>query len=195
MNQEKVKTMVQGAFLAAFNGALGVLNLYLGEMLDILFAYIMILPMVWYAKEKKLSDSILVVLATMFILFVIGEPFFMMFASLSLMMGVFYGEALKRNWNPRLTFYGLVGVSALKNGIVFFLFGKLLGLSVFEEGKEIYQMLMGWLPGIENVISLDVMFVLLWVVLFLSEADIVIVYSKLFLKRIAQRNNEFKTRM
>lgn len=183
----KVKPMVQGAFIAAFNGVLGILNIYLGQILDVVFAYVMILPMAYYSKRNRLSNSLLVVLVSFIVLFMVGELFFMFFASASLIMGVFYGESLKRNWTKRKTFYGLTFLSAIKNGIIFFLLGQLLGLSVFEEGMEIYEMLVEWIPIFKNAISSTVMFIILWILVFLSEAKITMAYSDLFLKRIEKK--------
>ena len=188
MMNNKVKPMVQGAFLAAFNGVLGVLNIYLGQMFDVMFAYVMVLPMVYYSKHNRLSNSLLVMLVSFFVLFMVGELFFMLFATACLMMGVFYGEALKREWSKKRTFYGLTFLSAIKNGIIFFLLGELLGLSVFEEGIEIYEMMVGWIPIFNEMLSSTVVFVILWILVFLSEAKITMFYSDLFLHRIEKHN-------
>lgn len=187
MNTKKIKPIVQGAMLAALYGVLAIVNIYTGSMFDVLLAYIMVLPMSYYAREYSLKYSLLVAFASGVLLFMVGELFFLFFSIPTLLMGIFYGEALKRNLSNRATSIGLLCISAIKNFFVFFVFGSLLGISIWQEGMEIYQEVINLIPILKNIISPTVSFIILWVITFLCESYVVKVYSNLFLNRIMKK--------
>lgn len=187
MNTKKIKPLVQGAMLAALYGVLAIVNIYTGSMFDVLLTYIMVLPMSYYAREYSLKYSLLVVFASGILLFMVGELFFLFFSIPTLLMGVFYGESLKRKLSNQITSIGLLCISAVKNFFVFFIFGNLLGISLWKESMEIYQDIISFIPILKNIISPTISFILLWFIMFLCESYIVKMYSKLFLNRIMKK--------
>lgn len=187
MNQKVIKPMVQGAVIVSVYAVLALVNLYTGSLLDVLLCYIMVLPMTWYTKTYSIKESVVVVLASFFVLMMVSEIFFVFFSVPTLIMGIFYGEALKRGLSTRNTYIGLLIISAIKNYFIFFILGNILGMSLQEEGIELYHEVLSLFPWLQNIITADGVFVLMWVFIFIFEAYIVMAYSNLFLNRIIKK--------
>lgn len=187
MSGNKVKIMAQGAMLASVFGVLGVINIYTGSLFDIILAYIMTIGLVYYTYLYDYHAGLSVLAATFVILFLVGEMFFTFYVTSTLTMGVFYGFCLKHQKSIKFSKYGLMIVSAIKNFLVFFLLGGLLGINVYQEGLEIYGEIMNLIPFLKNIISPIVCFGLLWVFLFVCESYIVRSYSHLIMSKLMKR--------
>ena len=187
MKTLKVKAIVQGAMIVAVFGVLAIVNAYTGSMFDIIFSYIMVLPMSWYTKQYSVKESLLVVFASGVVLSMMPGLFFVFFSVPTLLMGIFYGEALKKGYTKKCTYIGLLIISAIKNYFIFFIFGSLLGISIMEEGRELYQGFISLLPMLKNSVTPMLLFILQWVFIFITEAYIVMTYSSLFLNRIMKQ--------
>lgn len=187
MNTKKVKPIVQGAMIAGIYGVLAIVNLYTGSLFDVLFSYAMVLPMTWYSLEYSFKYSLSLLIASGVILFFVGELFFLFFSVPTLLMGIFYGYTLKKSISSRITNIGLLLISAVKNYFIFFVFGSMLGISVFEEGLEMYEMCIAIIPRLRNILSVNASFVIIWILIFVSEAYIVEIYSNWFLKRTLKK--------
>lgn len=187
MQKIKVKAMVQGAMLVAVYGVLAIVNAYTGSIFDVMFSYVMVLPMTWYTREYSLKQSLVVVFASGVVLTMMPGLFFIFFSVPTLLMGIFYGEALKRGYTKKNTYIGLLIISAIKNYFIFFIFGSLLDISIMAEGIEMQQQILSMLPGLQNILTPMVIFILIWVFIFILEAYIVMAYSNLFLNRIMKK--------
>lgn len=187
MSGSKVKIMAQGAMIASLFGVLGVINIYTGSIFDIIFAYIMVLGLVYYTYLYDYKAGLSVLAVTFVVLFLVGEIFFTLYASSSLLMGVFYGYCLRNRKSKRFAKYGLMVISAIKNFLIFFLLGGILGINVYQEGLEIYSDIMGVIPGLKNVFTPEITFCLLWLFMFICESYVVRVYSDILIGKMVKR--------
>lgn len=102
-------------------------------------------------------------------------------------MGVYYGYCLKCQKSKRVTRYGLILISVAKNILIFFVLGSMLGINVYQEGLEIYQWITSFIPFYQSLISPEISFILLWLLVFVSEAYIVIIYSGFIISKLMKR--------
>lgn len=187
MNGNKVKVMAQGAMLASLFGVLGVINLYTGSIFDIVLAYVMVIGLVYYTYLYDYRAGLSVLAVTFVILFLVGELFFTFYVTFTLVMGIFYGYCLKHEKQKCFSKYGLMIISAIKNFLIFFLLGGLLGINVYQEGLEMYREIISLIPMLKNILTLEVSFALLWIFLFISESYIVRVYSNIIVSKLMKR--------
>lgn len=187
MNGNKVRIMAQGAMLASLYGVLGIINIYTGSFFDIILAYVMVVGLVYYTYLYDYRAGISVLAVTFVILFLVGELFFTFYVTFTLVMGIFYGYCLKHQKKKRFSKYGLMIISAVKNFLIFFLLGGLLGLNVYQEGLEIYQEIISLIPVYKNFLTPEITFALMWIFLFISESYIVRVYSNIIVSKMMKR--------
>lgn len=187
MSGNKVKIMSQGAMLASLFGVLGVINIYTGSMFDIIFAYVMVLGITYYTYLYDYRAGLSVMAVTFVVLFLVGELFFTLYAGSTLMLGVFHGYCLKYQKSKRYSKYGLMVIAAIKNFVIFFVLGGLLGINVYQEGLEIYRDLVGVIPFFKDILIPEIMFALLWIFMFVCESYIVRAYSNLLLGKMMKR--------
>ncbi|WP_455684047.1 DUF2232 domain-containing protein [Thomasclavelia sp.] len=187
MSGSKVKIMAQGAMIASLFGVLGIINIYTGSIFDIILAYIMVLGLAYYTYLYDYKAGLSVLVVTFVVLFLVGEIFFTFYASSSLLMGVFYGYCLRNQKSKGFAKYGLMIISAIKNFLIFFLLGSILGINVYQEGLEIYRDIIGVIPGVKNVITPEVTFGLLWLFMFICESYVIRVYSDILIGKMMKR--------
>lgn len=187
MSGSKVKIMAQGAMISSLFGVLGIINIYTGSIFDIIFAYIMVLGLAYYTYLYDYKAGLSVLAVTFVILFLVGEIFFTLYASTSLIMGVFYGYCLKNQKSKSFAKYGLMVISAIKNFLIFFLLGGILGINVYQEGLEIYSDIVGVIPVLKNIFTPEITFCLLWLFMFVCESYVVRVYSDILIGKMMER--------
>ncbi|MFQ6792696.1 MAG: DUF2232 domain-containing protein [Thomasclavelia sp.] len=187
MNNKQIKMMTQGAMLVALFGVLGIMNMYTGSLFDVLLAYVMVVILVYYTFIYDYQAGLMVLLAAFIVLFLVGQMFFTFYTTFTLTMGVFYGYCLKHQKSYRFGKYGLMVISAIKNFLVFFILGGLVGINLFTEGMEMYQALIGLLPFLKGILNPMVMLGVLWILLFICEGYIVRVYSNLLIVKMMKR--------
>ncbi|MFV0394307.1 MAG: DUF2232 domain-containing protein [Coprobacillaceae bacterium] len=185
MNNNKVLPIVQGAMIASLYGVFSLLNTYTGSTFDIILSYIMVMPMLWYASEYSIKYTLSLYITSAVVVFIMGQLMFWSFSIPTLLLGVFYGIYQKHK--GKHMFIGLVITSAIKNSISFFIFGGMTGISVWQEGKEMYQMIIEFLPFLENIINVEISFIIMWILIFICEAYCIMMYGNLFLKRIIKK--------
>lgn len=188
MSGNRIRIMSRGAMLASVFGVLGLVNIYTGSVFDIIFAYIMVLAIAYYTSLYDYKAGLSVMAVTFVILFLVGELFFAIYASITLSLGIFYGYCLYNNKSSNFSKYGLMLISAFKNFLVFFILGGLLGLNVYREGLEIYREIVGAIPLLKKIISPEITFVVLWLFMFICESYIVRSYFGMLIDRIGKRN-------
>lgn len=184
MNRNKIQMMVKGAMLASLFGVLGMINIYTGTMFDVIFTYVMVVGIVYYTLQYDYQAALSVVFVTGVVLFMVGEMFFTIFSCLTLLLGVFYGACQKRHKNNQFIKWGLMLLSALKNAIIFFMLGKLLGMDPYQEGLEMYQEIIAIIPIIKNVINPTITYAVMWILMVIGESYIVRWYSDVFVLRM-----------
>ena len=174
MSGSKVKIMAQGAMISSLFGVLGIINIYTGSIFDIIFAYIMVLGLAYYTYLYDYKAGLSVLAVTFVILFLVGEIFFTLYASSSLIMGVFYGYCLRNQKSKSFAKYGLMVISAIKNFLIFFLLGGILGIN-------------GVIPVLKNIFTPEITFCLLWLFMFVCESYVVRVYSDILIGKMMER--------
>lgn len=187
MNSKRIKMMTQGAMLASLFGVLGIINLYTGSLFDVLFSYVMVVFLTYYTYIYDYQAGLIVLITTFFVLFLVGELFFTFFTSCTLLMGVFYGYCLKHQKSMNFSKYGLIVISAIKNIIIFFILGGLLGIDIVKEGLEIYQGIISMVPFLQGIFNPIVMFLVIWILMFICESYVIRVYSGLLIVKMMKR--------
>lgn len=185
MNNNKTLPLVQGAMITSIYGVFAIINTYTGSAFDIIIAYIMLIPMMWYVYTYSVKYSISLYCASIAIIFICGNIMFGSFCIPTLLLGIFYGIHKKKEGKHMLI--GLVLVSAIKNSISFFVFSGMTGISVYKEGQEIYQELIHILPFLKDIINVEISFILLWLFIFICEAYCVMRYGELSLLLINKK--------
>ena len=148
MGNVKIRKMVQGAMIAAIFGALSIFNTYTGSMFDIFICYGMVIPLVWYSYTYCLQDGLLVSLIAMIVIMIIGLPFFAISSFSSCLIGVFLGEALKRQASRGVLFLGTLSLTFFNNILLYEVFAGLLNMDLIAEMKEMYMMMDNVFPSI-----------------------------------------------
>ena len=95
---------------------------------------------------------------------------------------------MHNNKSKRFSKYGLIVVSALKNFIIFFLMGGLLGIDVYKEGLEIYRDIMNVIPWLKNIVTPEIGFALLWIFMFVCESYVIRSYFDIIIGKLSKRN-------
>ena len=156
MGKTNTKKMVQGAMIAAIFGVLSILNTYTGSLFDIFICYAMVIPLVWYGYIYNLKDNFIVAVVSMFVIAMVGLPFFVISSISSCLAGLFIGEALKRQANRETIMLGTFVVTLFNNFLIYEVFSGLLGMNLIAEMEEMYQMMQTALPSLAQSLSLEV---------------------------------------
>lgn len=155
MGRTNTKKMVQGAMIAAIFGALSLINTYTGSIFDIFICYGMVVPIVWYGYQYTLKDNIIVCIVAMFIIAMMGLPFFVISSISSCLAGLYIGEALKRKAKKETILLGTLVVMFLNNILIYEVFSGLLGVNLVEEMTETYNMMISMFPSMSSYMTLD----------------------------------------
>lgn len=139
MGNVKIRKMVQGAMIGAIFGALSIFNTYTGSMFDIFICYGMVIPLVWYSYTYRLQDGLLVSLIAMIVIMITGLPFFAISSFSSCLIGVFLGEALKRQASRSVLFLGTLSLTFFNNILLYEVFAGLLNMDLIGEMKDVYD--------------------------------------------------------
>lgn len=156
MGKTNTKKMVQGAMIAAIFGVLSILNTYTGSLFDIFICYAMVIPLVWYGYTYNLKDNFIVAVVSMFVIAMVGLPFFVISSISSCLAGLFIGEVLKRQANRETIMLGTFVVTLFNNFLIYEVFSGLLGMNLIAEMEEMYQMMQTALPSLTQSLSLEV---------------------------------------
>ncbi|MEG0593464.1 MAG: DUF2232 domain-containing protein, partial [Coprobacillus sp.] len=148
MGRTNTKKMVQGAMIASMFGALSIFNTYTGSMFDIFICYVMVIPLVWYGYQYTLKDNIIVCVVSMFVIFMVGLPFFIISSISSCLAGLFIGEALKRKAKKEIILLGTFITSFLNNLLLYEVFAKLLNMDIVSEMTVMYQEISQVVPSL-----------------------------------------------
>lgn len=104
--------------------------------------------MTWYTKTYRIKETFVVVFSSGVELLLVSQLLFIFYSILTLLMGVFYGEYLKREMSTKITYGVLLVLSAIKNYFIFFVLASVLGVSLEVEGIEIYHQILSLFPGV-----------------------------------------------
>lgn len=187
MGHMNTKKMVQGAMIAAMFGALSIFNTYTGSMFDIFICYVMVLPLVWYGYQYSLKDNAIVCIVSMFVIMMVGLPFFIISSLSSCLAGLFIGEALRRKAKKEVILVGVFITSLLNNLLLYEVFAKLLDMNIVEEISVMYKEMSSFIPTLTNQISLDTvlsMIPLFLVILSVLEMYVIIMLCQTVLSRL-----------
>lgn len=186
MTKTNTRKMVQGAMIASMFGALSLFNTYTGSILDIFICYVMIIPIIWYGYHYSLKDNIIVCMVSLFVIALVGLPFFTISALSSCIIGVCMAQALKKK-AKKSTILGITFVASLvKNILIYQVFSGLLGIDMAGEIQEMYRTLVEISPAIENRVSLNMLLSLLPLVLIILSAlemYVIVMLCQIVLKR------------
>ncbi|MEG0366663.1 MAG: DUF2232 domain-containing protein [Coprobacillus sp.] len=187
MGRTNTKKMVQGAMIASMFGALSIFNTYTGSMFDIFICYVMVIPLVWYGYQYTVKDNLIVCVVSMFVIFMVGLPFFIISSISSCLAGLFIGEALKRKAKKETILLGTFITSLLNNLLLYEVFAKLLNMDIVSEMTVMYQEISQVVPSLTNQISLDTvlsMIPLFLIVLAILEMYVIIMLCQAVLSRL-----------
>lgn len=187
MGQTNTKKMVQGAMIAAIFGALSLINTYTGSLFDIFICYGMVVPIVWYGYTYDLKSNMIVCIVSMFVIAMMGLPFFIISSLSSCFAGLFIGEALKRKAKKETVLLGTFVVTLLNNMMIYEVFAGLLEMDLVSEITLMYQGLVEIVPEVAQIVSVDLMILFIPVVLILisvMEMYVIVLLCQLILMRL-----------
>lgn len=187
MSRTHTKMMVQGAMIAAIFGALSIINTYTGSLFDIFICYGMVVPIVWYGYTYDIKHNIIVCLVSMFVIMIMGLPFFIISSISSCLIGLFIGEALKRNAKKEIILLGTFVVTMLNNVMIYEVFAQLLQIDLVSELTLMYQELIHILPTFSQTVTLDMILSLIPIVLIIMsvmEMYVIVLICQLVLSRL-----------
>lgn len=187
MGSSQTKKMVQGAMIAALFGALSLFNTYTGSMFDIFICYGMVVPLVWYGYHYTLKDNAIVCFVSMIVIMMMGLPFFVISSFSSCFAGLFIGEALKRKAQKGIILFGTLVVTFVNNFFIYEVFAGLLGVDLASEMREIYQMIIRYVPDMATQISVDTFLSLIPLVLLMTsvlEMYVIVLLCQIILIRL-----------
>ena len=187
MSRTHTKMMVQGAMIAAIFGALSIINTYTGSLFDIFICYGMVVPIIWYGYTYDIKHNIIVCLVSMFVIMIMGLPFFIISSISSCLIGLFIGEALKRNAKKEIILLGTFVVTMLNNVMIYEVFAQLLQIDLVSELTLMYQELIHILPTFSQTVTLDMILSLIPIVLIIMsvmEMYVIVLICQLVLSRL-----------
>lgn len=187
MGKTNTKKMVQGAMVAAIFGALSLFNTYTGSMFDIFICYAMVIPLAWYGYTYSVKDNMIVCIVSMFVIAMMGLPFFVISSFSSCLAGLFIGEALRRKASKEMILFGTFLVALLNNILLYEVFAGLLGINLIQEMTMSYQEICQWIPTISQTISLDTFLSFIPIVLIIMsimEMYVIVLLCQLTLSRL-----------
>lgn len=186
MGRTNTKKLVQGAMIAAIFGVFSILNTYTGSLFDIYLCFIMVIPLVWYGYHYDLKSNIIVCIVSMFVIAMMGLPFFIASSISSCGVGLYLGEGLKKRWKKEWILLGTFVILFVSNLLIFEVFAGLLGVDLISEVTMTYQELCQWIPMLAQRISLQFALSLIPLCLILMSAMemyIIVMFCQLALTR------------
>lgn len=154
MNRIDTKSIVQGAMIAALFGVLSLFNTYTGGLLDVLLCYFMVIPVAWYGYQYNIKQNLLVMIASIIVIFMFGTPFFIISSFSMLAVGVFLGEMIKRKSSKEWILLGTLLLCLLNNVLIYQVFNGLLGIDMVSEITVMMDELKSVYPLVASI-SLD----------------------------------------
>src|SRR3712207_609700 len=93
----KIKEITIGAMLVGLFGVLGLVNLYSAGAIDIVFSVLITIILATYAYKYNVKTSLLVILATGIVLFIIGNLYFTVYTTLTMFIGLILAWLKKKD--------------------------------------------------------------------------------------------------
>lgn len=171
MIKNRNKAIVEGAFLASFCFLFSMVNVITGGFFDILFIYFITLLLYQYRKKYDNLMSIVVFLSSVFVVFLSGQIFFLLFLVFTVPVGIILGQHVENDYTKKKKEVSIVIICLFKNTILFQFLSKFLGTESIIDATLLY-------------LDIDLFFIYLvgfLVVFFMSalEGKVLIQYAKL----------------
>lgn len=187
MGHKNTKKMVQGAMIAALFGVLSLINTYTGSLFDIFICYGMVPPLVWYGYHYDLKSNIVVCVVSMFVIMMVGLPFFIVSSVASCLAGLWIGECLKRHAQKGMIILGAFGVTLINNICIYEVFSGLLGINISQEMIVMYEELSQIIPAIAQNINVNMflsMIPMVLIIMSVMEMYVIVLLCQLVLTRL-----------
>ena len=155
MGKTNTKKMVQGAMIAAIFGVLAVFNTYTGSLFDIFICYVMVVPLVWYGYTYDMKSNAIVCVVSMFVIAMMGLPFFIISSISSCLAGMFIGECLKKKQRKEIVLLGTFVIMLFNNILIYEVFAGLLEMDLISELTLTYQEISQFIPRLTQTITLQ----------------------------------------
>ena len=184
----KIKEITIGAMLVGLFGVLGLVNLYSAGAIDIVFSVLITIILATYGYKYNVKTSLLVILATGIVLFIIGNLYFTVYTTLTMFIGLILAWLKKKDLQITWPIY-VAGF--IKNFIIFYLISGLIGFDIIKESQEIIEMIKSLGVTIPTYLSsLTIYFACIFLVSWL-EGLMLKIYFSIFLQKIS-RSSLFK---
>lgn len=177
MRNNKTKQLVQGAFLVALYGVLAIINIMLGTIFDIIFIYLISLFFVLYTYSYGLKYALTAAFSSAFVLFIVGELYFLFMGIGTTLCCVFYGNNLRKQ-NRLATTYLKISLM-IKNVFIFLGIESLLGLNMVVDGMA---MLQEYIPG-ASILYFYIPMILILFFISIMESRILVGYTKICMRK------------
>lgn len=187
MGYKNTKKMVQGAMIAALFGVLSLVNTYTGSLFDIFICYGMVPPLVWYGYHYDFKSNFIVCIVSMFVIMMVGLPFFIVSSVASCLAGLWIGECLKRHVQKGMIMLGTFVVTFINNICIYEVFSGLLGIHISQEMTVLYEELSQVIPAIAQNVNVNMFLSMIPIVLIIMsvmEMYVIVLLCQLVLTRL-----------
>ncbi len=187
MKIERTRKLVLGAMIVAFFGVLSLFNTYTAGMIDVLLCFVLVIPMAWYSYHYKLRDSLTVGFAATCLILIVGVPYFIISSLSSILVGIFIGEALKRELGKMSILCGVFLIYLLNNIVLFEVLSGLVGIDLVTDMRDMYEGIIRIAPELAQAFTVEMMLSLIPLMLILVsvlEMYISVMFCQILLTRL-----------
>lgn len=179
MNNKKVKMMTEGAMLAAAFGVLAIMNIVTGTVLDVVWSYLMTGAIAYYTIKYNYKAGLVVDMVCVVVFFLVGEMFFLFYSVFTMLMGIFFAYCYKEGKDSKFCSVGMIVISLVKNFVICYVLGSLVGINIMLEGQEILDNIISTIPSLSNIVTAPMVLIVFWILFALVESKVIETYIKL----------------
>ena len=195
MNNNHVKKITEGALRCALVGVLLVLNLQFAYAIEDFFIILMPIPLIIYIIKYDFKSSLVVFFSCIILSFLLGSIKTVIYTIMSLILGLVYGNGLKKNNSSFHLILKSMVVTMILEFSVFVFMAKLFGIDPSVEINMTIEMLSKFTKfdaGLIKNLAVSI-FLISTGLLAVNEALIVHMISLILVKRMKLMKREVKS--
>lgn len=199
MHRNEVRRISEGGMMVALVGVILFFNRQSAGILESVFYWVLSFPILIYTCRYGLKWGCIVSVAMMVISFILSAPTTMFYLFSSLVIGVVYGEGVRRRW-PNRWLLGLTFLFTFCSYLItMFVFAEIFGYNIEVEMSEVASMLSGLMQMSGASLVVEMRHAVLIIVLFANILNVVLqslcihLISFVLLRRLKIEMNPVKT--
>lgn len=160
--KDKIKVITDGAIIAAIYAIVFIISRFVGGLLEEWIYFILPIPITIYGYKYSLKDSLIVVIATVSLSFILLNPLSALFYVLpTVSLGMFYPLIIKKDKNTMVEILFTTVISLLTNVLSMVIFGYLFNYDIIEDSMSFINVILNFFINLgidESVINFIKMF-------------------------------------